>query len=245
MEWSAPAIVLEARAYGEGDAVATVFAEDQGVFRGLARGGMSRARAALYQPGNLVQARWAARLEDQLGGLSAEAVAQPGALAMDDPLALAVLSAACAVAAGVLPEREPHPRVFGGLLALLAGLGHAAPDLAGLVRWEAALLAELGYGLALDRCALTGADAPDAVSPRTGRAVMAAAAGDWQGRLLALPAFLRDGAAPGDPAGWRDGLRLTGHFLAREAFGHQHRPLPAARVALYDRVARLAESADV
>ena len=69
-----------------------------------------------------------------------------------------------------------------------------------------------------------------------------AAAGTWRERLLPLPAFLRDDGT-GDAADWRDGLRLTGHFLARDAFGHQHRPLPAARLALYDRVALLAEAA--
>ena len=67
-------------------------------------------------------------------------------------------------------------------------------------------------------------------------------AGEWRARLLPLPAFLLSDAA-GDAAAWRDGLRLTGHFLARDAFGHHHRPLPAARVALYDMVSSLAESA--
>jgi DNA repair protein RecO (recombination protein O) len=79
------------------------------------------------------------------------------------------------------------------------------------------------------------------ISPRTGRAVSAAAAGIWRDRLLPLPAFLRD-SSPGDPAAWRDGLRLTGHFLERDAFGHHHRPLPQPRRALYDRVTALAES---
>ena len=43
---------------------------------------------------------------------------------------------------------------------------------------------------------------------------------------------------------WRDGLRLTGHFLARDAFGHHHRPMPAARQMLYDRVAALAAESE-
>ena len=109
MEWEAPAIVLDARPHGEGDAVAAVMTEAHGVHRGLARGGTSRARAALWQPGNLVQVRWVARLSDQLGSFTAEMVHPAAALAMDDPLALAMLSAACAVAEGAMPEREPHP----------------------------------------------------------------------------------------------------------------------------------------
>ena len=242
MEWDAPAIVLDARPYGEGDAVATVMTEVYGAHRGLAHGGLSRARAGIWQAGNVVQARWVARLADQLGSLTAELVHPAAALAMNDRLALALLRAACAVAAGALPEREPHPRLFTGLLHLLAHLAQGPAAVAELVRWEAALLADLGYGLALDACSVTGAATSLAwVSPRTGRAVSDAAAGVWRPRLLRLPPFLT-GDAPGNATDWRDGLRLTGHFLARDAFGHHHRPLPAARLALYDLVAALAET---
>ncbi len=242
MEWDAPAIVLDARPYGEGDAIATVMTEAHGAHRGLVRGGFARARAAVWQTGNVVQARWVARLADQLGALTAELVHPAAALAMEDRLTLAMLRAACAVAEGALPEREAHPRVFGTLLQLLARLAQGPELLADLVRWEAMLLADLGYGLDLGVCAVTGAtDDLAYVSPRTGRAVAAAAAGDWRARLLRLPPFLC-AAVPGDAADWRDGLRLTGHFLARDAFGHRHLPLPAARIALYDLVTTLAET---
>ena len=240
MEWDAPAIVLDARAHGESDAIATVMTEAHGVHRGLARGGFSRARAALWQPGSLVQVRWVGRLAEQLGSFSAEMVHPAAALAMDDPLALAMLSAACAVAEGALPEREPHPHVFDGLLHLLARLPRATEMLSELVRWEAGLLRDLGYGLDLSSCAVTGATAGLVyVSPRSGRAVTREGAGDFSARLLPLPGFLVGGNIA-EAADWRDGLALTGHFLARDAFGHHHRPLPAARRMLYDRVAAMA-----
>jgi DNA repair protein RecO (recombination protein O) len=244
MDWDAPAIVLDARPFGEGDAIVTVMTEEHGAHRGLARGGGARSRTAIWQPGNLVQARWVARLTEQLGSFSAELVHPAAALAMDDPLQLAILSAVCAVAEGALPEREPHPRVFEGLLRLIALLPQGTVTLAEMVRWEAALLAELGYGLDLTSCAVTGeATGLAFVSPKTGRAVTEAGAGNWSSRLLRLPAFLvgSDEAAPTD---WRDGLRLTGHFLERDAFGHHHRPLPAARQMLYDRVATLAAATE-
>lgn len=238
-EWQAPAVVLAARPYGEGDALVTVLTETEGLRRGLARGGESRAQASLWQPGNLVQARWVARLADQLGALSAELVHPGAALAMDDPMALGVLSAACAVAEGAVPEQEPHAAVFGGLVQLIAGLSRGRAALTDFVRWEAALLTDLGYGMDFSACALTGAAVDLAyVSPRTGRAVSAGAAGVWADRLLPLPAFLV-GDDEGDPLAWRDGLALTAHFLARDAFGHQHRPLPPARLMLADQVERL------
>lgn len=232
MEWEAPALVLDAKAYGESGALVTLLTEEHGVYRALARGGSSRAQASLWQRGNLVQARWVARLVDQLGSVSAELLHPAAAAAMDEQLPLAVLASACAVAEGALPEREPHPLAFVGLLGVLAALGAVADALPALVRWEIAVLSELGYGLDLSACAVTGNQAGLAfVSPRTGRAVTRDAAGTWETRLLRLPGFLVGGNEAG-PADWEDGLRLTGHFLARDAFGHQHRPLPAARDTL-------------
>jgi DNA repair protein RecO (recombination protein O) len=242
MEWQAPGIVLDARPYAEGDAVVTLLTAEHGAHRGLARGALSRARAAVWQPGNLIQARWVARLTDQLGTLTGELVHAGAAVAMQDPLTLAVLSSACSVAAGALPEREAHPRVFDVLLNLIAHLSSAEDLPAAYVRFELLLLADLGFGLDLSTCAVTGASADLAfVSPRTGRAVARAAAGLWRDRLLALPAFLL-GDAAAEARDWADGLRLTGHFLARDAFGHQHRPLPQARVMLSDRIELLAAS---
>lgn len=248
MEWDAPAVVLEARPYGEADAVVAVMTEEHGLHRGLARGGSSRSQAAVWQTGNFVQVRWVARLSDQLGNFAGEVLHPNAAHVMHDPLALAMLTSICAVAADALPEREPMPVVFTGLLHLIARLPLAQDVLTELVRWEVDVLAGLGYGLDLTSCAVTGETTGlTYVSPRTGRAVTAAAAGVWTARLLRLPAFLT--APPGSasdagPPDWRDGLRLTGHFLARDAFGHRHRPLPQARTMLYDRVATLAQESE-
>jgi DNA repair protein RecO (recombination protein O) len=152
-----------------------------------------------------------------------------------------MLTAVCAVAEGALPEREPQPRIFGGLLHLIPRLPQGESLLTDLVQWELVVLADLGYGLDLSCCAVTGQTEDLAfVSPRTGRAVTKQGAGAWAARLLRLPQFLT-GAAPPTMDAWRDGLRLTGHFLSRDAFGHQHRPLPQARVMLYDRVAAMAQ----
>jgi DNA repair protein RecO (recombination protein O) len=227
VEWQGPAIVLAAAPYGEGDALATVLCED-GAWRGLARGGSAKSKSATWQTGNIVAARWVARLSDQLGSLTAELVHPTAALAMPDPDALAVLEAACALAAGALPEREAHGAVFAGLTRLCAGI--AIPDfsLSALVRWEVLLLKELGYGLDLSG-PTTGNDRLAFVSPRTGRAVTLSQAGEWVDRLLPLPGFLLDDSMP-DVTECLAGLRLTQHFLAR------HLPLPRARLRLYDRV---------
>lgn len=241
MEWQAPAIVLETRLLGESGVVAVLFTEEHGRHAGLAKGGASRAQAGMWLAGNLIEARWVARLSDQLGALSGEMVYPAAALAMDDPLSLAVLSSACSITADALEEREAHPRLFHATVSLIGHLaGGAEGVLADYVRWEALLLSELGYGLDFSACAMTGATEDlTHVSPRTGRAVSAEAAAPWGDRLMPLPGFLHQADDRGGPEQWLAGLRLTGHFLERDAFGARHRPLPPARGLLLDRVAAL------
>jgi DNA repair protein RecO (recombination protein O) len=155
-------------------------------------------------------------------------------MAMDDRLRLAILNAACALAAGALPEREPQPLIFAGLTKLLAATGIDGLALPALVQWELDLLRELGYGLDFSARAIAGDNDKLAyVSPKTGRALSLSAAGDWAPRLLRLPAFLIEDLDP-DEAECLDGLKLTGHFLARDVFGARHKPLPPARERLYE-----------
>jgi DNA repair protein RecO (recombination protein O) len=243
VEWQAPAVVLSARPHGESAALVTLLTEAYGRHAGLAKGGASRAQAAVWQAGNLVEARWLARLPEQLGALSGEIVHAAAARAMEDPLALAVLSSATALAEAALPEREAHPAVFRGLVSVLARLAQGPEEVfADLVRWEALLLADLGYGLDLSACAVTG-EAADLthVSPKSGRAVSMRAAVHYLDRLLVLPPFLLADGDAGEPQDWLAGLRLTGYFLDRRLFAATHRGVPDARMRLQDRLVAIVE----
>ncbi|GBQ88660.1 DNA repair protein RecO [Gluconobacter albidus] len=242
MEWEAAALVLSVRPYGEGSALVHLFSEEQGVSHGMVRGGASRRQASLWQTGNLVMARWRARLADQLGTLTAEPVQCVAGRILDAPLQLEMVSSACALVDGALPQGEAHPELFMRLVRLLT-LISVAPEPAPMgayLRWESQLLTGLGYGLDLSDCAVTGsADDLVYVSPRSGHAVSRNAAGEWRDRLLSLPALMMDEADDGTPEDWKNGLALTGHFLSRWVFGVRHQPLPAARERLVDYVQRL------
>ncbi len=236
MEWTDEGIVLSTRAHGETGLIAMVLTREHGRHAGLARG--QKLRAAL-QPGTRVQARWRARLAEHLGSYALEPAGSTAALLIDDPLRLAALSSACAIVEVALPEREPHPPVFDGMRALLDTLTGEHWD-AAYVQWEVGLLAALGFGLDLERCAASGRNDELAyVSPRTGRAVSLSAGEPYRDRLLPLPGFLigRGGADPGSVA---KGLALTGHFLERTLFGQAHRPLPPARQRYVDRYRKFA-----
>ncbi len=228
LEWTDDAIVLEARPHGESGAVVSLLTERHGRHAGFVRGGQGRQMRPVLQPGNAVRATWNARLAEHMGNLSLELTGAHAAAVLDDRARLAALAAATAVCDRALPEREPHPASYHGLLALIDALsGDHWPE--AYVQWELLLLKDLGYGLDLERCAAGGANDQLAyVSPRTGRAVSLAAAEPYLDRLLPLPGFLigRGGGGPQEVAA---GLRLTAHFLARNVFHPQDRDLPSAR----------------
>jgi DNA repair protein RecO (recombination protein O) len=148
---------------------------------------------------------------------------------------------ATVLTASALPEGQPYPPLYAVLSGLLEAI-EAAPSASGwgaaLVRYEVLLLAELGFGLDLERCAVTGLnDDLVAVSPKSGRAVSAAEAEPYAGKLLPLPPFVRHGG----PASWSEidqGLRLTGHFLERDVLSGRVRPIIDARTRLVERLRR-------
>lgn len=237
MEFEDDAYVLSARVHGETGAIVELLTAHHGKWAAHVAGGASRRMKPFLQAGARTIVRYRARVSDQLGAASLEPVGEGPAALFDDPMALAGLSAAAAVAAAALPEREPHPGAFLAFEALSSAL--LMPDIwpAVFVRFEAGLLQDLGFGLDLSKCAATGSlDDLVYVSPRTGRAVSRAAGEPYKGRLLALPPFMlssQGGLSPGDV---RAGLDLTAHFLELFVFGPLNRPLPPARVWLVDRL---------
>jgi DNA repair protein RecO (recombination protein O) len=245
MDWTDEAIILAVRPHGEGAAIVHLLTHGQGRHAGLVHGGASRSKRATVEVGNRVHAVWRARLAEHLGTLALEATHFHAAALLDDPARLAAMASACAVADAALPEREPHPGLFTGTCALFELLESAPDEVwpSAYVRWELGLLAELGYGLDLGRCAATGAsDDLLYVSPRTGRAVSRAAGAPYRDKLLALPAFLggamENREATDDESEIAAGLALTGHFLAAQVFAPFNRPPPPARDRLVARLVR-------
>lgn len=238
MEFEDEAFVLSARPFGEAGAIVELLTARHGKYAAHVAGGASRKLKPVLQAGSPVTARYRARVSDQLGSASLEAAGAGAAALFDDPLALAGLAAAAAVAGGALPEREPHPGAYLAFQALVQAL--AGTDLwpAVFVRFEAGLLAELGFGLDLSKCAATGAtDDLVYVSPKTGRAVSKGAGEPYKDRLLALPPFLLSAQSRLSAGDIRAGLTLTGHFLEAFIFNPLNRPLPPARLWLVDRLA--------
>ena len=237
MEWRDDGVLISSRLHGETSAIIQVFTAAHGRHAGVVRGGASRKLAAVLQPGTQVQVTWSARLESHIGNFTVEPVTSRAAI-MSDRLALAALNSIAALLHLALAERDPHPGLWVKTTALLDLL--MTPDWQpAYLRWELDLLEELGYGLDISTCAVTGSREDLAfVSPRSGRAVSRAGAGDWAARLMPLPPSLL-GQGPVMGRELAQGLALTGHFLNR---GLQavlfDKPLPAARARLLDLLAR-------
>lgn len=242
MEWSDSGIVLAVRPHGETSAIIEVLTAENGRHAGLVRGGRSRTMRPVLQPGNRIAVTWRARLADHLGTFVVEAEHLGAGAVMEDRAALAGLNSACAVAVMALPEREAHTQVYDGFGVFLGALDNEDLWPALYVSWEAGLLNDLGYGLDLDTCAVTGVvDDLTHVSPRTGRAVCREEAAPYLAKLLEIPGFMQGSGTvlPGDIA---MGLALTGYFIDRRVLWPIDKQLPEARarmMAELERVGRL------
>ncbi len=235
-----PAIVCALRPHGEHGAIARLLTPDHGLMAGYVRGGRSRAIRPVLVPGNSVKAEFRARTEDQLAGLTVE-MEHSRAPLLAEPLPAAAIDWACALTAAALPEGTPYPALYQALDGVL-GAVEAAPAARGwavaLIRYELLMLAELGFGLDLTRCAATGGTEDLAfVSPRSAAAVSRAGALGYESRLLPLPPFLIEGGS-GDWGQILDGLRLTGFFLERSVLTERRADVLAARERLVDRLKR-------
>ncbi|OYW32041.1 MAG: DNA repair protein RecO [Azorhizobium sp. 12-66-6] len=237
MDWSDLGIVTGVRRHGETSAIVELLTRERGRHLGLVRGGLSRRRASLLQPGNTVQATWRARLDEQLGTFVLEPVQSRGEMLMRlSHGAYGITHMASLV--HLLAEREPHARLYEILDAILDAFEHPAAAAELMARFELAILGDLGFGLDLEICAATGGrNDLIFVSPRTGRAVSAAAGAPYSEKLLPLPGFLTGGAPP-DIAALEDAFRLTGYFLAQRVLEPRGLLLSEARAGFLNALRR-------
>ncbi len=234
ISWQDTGIVLSVRPHGENGGIVTLLTAAHGRTSGYVYGATSTRVRGVLETGNLVSAQWQAKSHDQLGTYTLELEHSHAADVMYDSLRLTALQSACALADKTLPENESHPGVYEGLKMLLASFGTEIWA-ATYIYWEIGLLRELGFGLDLARCVVTGGGENLVyVSPKSGCAVSAAAGFEYKERLLHLPPFLR-GEAGMEDEDILNGLRLTGHFLLHRVFSQANSNLPEPRLRLEEK----------
>jgi DNA repair protein RecO (recombination protein O) len=240
MQWTDEGIVVGTRRHGETSIIIELMTRSHGRHLGLVRGGRSRRLRPVLQPGNTVLATWRARLDEQLGTYGVEPLVERAAGLMEIGPAIYGVQA-LAELVRLLPERDSHPRQFEQLAAILDAFGHPLAAAVLIARFEVGLLEDLGFGLDLDQCAVTGANDDLAyVSPKTGRAVTRSTGEPYHGRLFPLPGFLLEAPSAAVPA-LTDivaAFEMTGYFLARHVYDPRGEPLPEARATFLNWLAR-------
>lgn len=219
MQWTDEAILLGVKRHGETSVIAEVMTRERGRHMGMVRGGRSRSLQPVLQPGNRLQISWRARLDEHLGEFKVEPLRQRAAQLMESATAVYGVLALAALLR-LLPEREPHPHLYEALDVILEHLGEPAAAGELFVRFELAVLNDLGFGLDLGRCAVTGASADLVyVSPKTGRAVCRDVGLPYAEKLLQLPDFLStENPRAADVETLSSAFRLTGYFLQRHVY---------------------------
>ncbi|MDC0739221.1 DNA repair protein RecO [Cognatishimia sp. SS12] len=240
MDWRDQGFVISTRKHGENAVILEAFTPSHGRHAGVVRGGTSRKMMPILQPGAQVDLHWRARLEGHIGTFTVEPVRSRAAV-LSDRFALSGLNAVTSLLGFALPEREAHAALYAQTVPLLDLLGQNDLWPLAYLQWEMALLTTLGFGLDLSDCAVTGRnDMLAYISPKSGRAVSATAAGEWAPRLLPLPPVMvgQGDAADGDIL---EALSVTGHFLENKlAPSLGNRPLPEARARFLDQLSRRA-----
>ena len=230
MEWTDEGIVLGVRRHGETSAIVELMTRSHGRHLGLVRGGAGSRMRPLLQPGNTVNAVWRARLDEHLGYYVIEATRLRAATMFASSHAVYGVTHLASLVR-LLPERDPHEDIYELMESILDDFDDATSAGSHLVKFELAMLTELGFGLDLSACAASGAvDDLIYVSPKSGGAVSREAGEPWRERLLRLPPFLLENRASENAKSWsgqdlEDGFRLTGLFLLRnvlEPRGQEH-----------------------
>ena len=242
VEWRDQGALLAVRRHGENSAIIEVLTENHGRHAGVVRGATGRKVAPILQPGAQLDVFWRARLDDHLGSYSVEPIRSRAHTAMGNRTSLAALNAICALLSFSLPEREPHPVMYQKSINLLDLLGNLDVLPLAYLQWELALLEDLGYGLDLSCCTVTGTtDDLIYVSPKSGRAVSRLAAGKWSTKMLPLPQVMLGGDNETALEIVR-ALDTTGYFFTNGlAKSLGNRPVPEARSRLLDAFLRLKE----
>jgi DNA repair protein RecO (recombination protein O) len=216
MEWTDNGIVLGVRRHGESSAIVELLTAGHGRHLGLVRGGSSSRMRPLLQPGNSVRAVWRARLDEHLGMYAIEGLHLRAASLFASSHAVYGVTHLAALVR-LLPERDPHEMIYALLEATLDQLDDPIASAVNLVKFELAMLGELGFGLDLSTCAATGVSEDLIyVSPKSGSAISRSAGEPWRDRLLRLPPFLvTDEAVTFSAQDLQDGFAITGLFLQR------------------------------
>lgn len=231
MNWEDSGIVLKYRSYSEKQLIASVFTQQRGRVDGM----VTRTKSAMPQPGDVVSVNQKARLEQHLGTLKLETKQSHSSLQFCDATRVYALKTMLEMLGVLLPEHHPYQNLWNKVNETLQLFYQPTEAIKAYCLFEVLLIEELGFGLSLDSCAVTGTTKNlTHVSPKTGCAVCYETALPYIDKLLTLPEFLINKNCEAEEADFVNALLLTGHFLVHHA--SHHKSLPTARQELLQKL---------
>jgi DNA repair protein RecO (recombination protein O) len=227
MQWTSEAIILKQEQFSDDKLLCWLFSATYGLYKGLIT--LNKKTRGQIQVGNIVHATWRARLPEQLGSYYCELIKPLPMAIIGDKLKLSSMASLCALLSSCLPDRVLEAKLYAHTISYILTLKDHNNWLIEYLKLELLLLQEMGYGLVLDVCALTGArDNLYYISPKTGSAVTKEAGIAYHNKLLKLPGFFL-GNSVVDKKDIEDGFKLTGHFIHKFLFHGKSLPQQRAR----------------
>ncbi|MDR2268581.1 MAG: DNA repair protein RecO [Rickettsiales bacterium] len=181
MKLESAGIIIELKPFAERDSVGRVFTSDFGILGGIFKAGqIAKTKPLLGQFGRIA---WNARLDSHLGSFHFENEKNLIAGFFSSTEKLGRVNACFALLSLLLPEREKYAKLYGETIKMLA-----MPEMENYLMWELSLLAELGYGLSLDKCGNCGtSENLKYISPKTGRTICEKCGAPHRNKLFELP----------------------------------------------------------
>ncbi|MFL2899835.1 MAG: DNA repair protein RecO [Candidatus Pelagibacterales bacterium] len=231
MRWESNGLILNFSKYNEKSYILEIFTEEHGKHKGIIRGLHSKNKRSIIEPGNEVFATWSGRLETHLGNYNVEPIKLWSSHVLQFKDKLSAISSICSLISLTMAERQPNPIIYFSSKQLIEIVASKREDwIREYVFWEMQLLSEIGYGLDLERCAVTSKSSDLVyVSPSSGRAVTNEGAGDFRNKLLPLPKFMTDFKANYDNDDIYNALNLTEFFFKKRFFLPNNLNFPQSR----------------
>jgi DNA repair protein RecO (recombination protein O) len=231
MRWESNGLILNFSKYNEKSYILEIFTEEHGKHKGIIRGLHSKNKRSIIEPGNEVFATWSGRLETHLGNYNVEPIKLWSSHVLQFKDKLSAISSICSLISLTMAERQPNPIIYFSSKKLIEIVASKREDwIREYVFWEMQLLSEIGYGLDLERCAVTSKSSDLVyVSPSSGRAVTNEGAGDFRNKLLPLPKFMTDFKANYDNNDIYNALNLTEFFFKKRFFLPNNLNFPQSR----------------
>jgi len=205
-------IIIKKKKYRESSLIVTFFSLNHGINSGLVKGVLKKDFGT-YEIGNRVYIRSTFRLDDQLWNCRFELIKNNSVNYFDDQNRLNALLTVCSIIDLSLPKNNPQAMIYNKTINLIENL-LCDEWIVKYIFWELFLLSEIGYGLDLEKCVVSGKRVNLIyISPKSGKAVSEEEGREYKEKLLKLPKFLVKNNVKPSKDSLKQALSLSGFFI--------------------------------